>query len=269
MKIGLALGGGGFKGAAHTGILEQLEKFRIKPEMVSGVSAGAIVGLLFCEGGSGLVEKFFYELDSRGIVSRKNIFKQKNPDKILSQIGDLLKEMVKTKDIKDLKTKFIAAATDLITGELVVFDSGDPISAVLASSSYPGVFSCSNREGMILADGGILNNLPADLLKNRGAEFVIGSRLNSLSKLDTEKITRTTTLSRSIEIMTNDSDRHQIEICDYVFSPPLNNFKWYSFEHSADMTHIGRVYAGEHIDDLMAEIYKKTPKNLVEKILGK
>jgi len=269
MKIGLALSGGGFKGAAHIGILEELEKFHIKPEIVSGVSAGAMVGLLYCEGGSMLVNRFFQELEYRNIVSRKNLLRQKNPDKILSQIAELLKELVETKDIKDLKIKFITAATDIVSGKLIVFDSGDPIAAVLASSSYPGVFSPVKKEEMILADGGILNNMPADLLRKNGAEFVIGSCLNTLATMDEEKTGRTATLSRSIEIMISDFDRRQVEFCDYVFFPPLNNFKWYDFEHTKDMLHTGRVYAGDHIDDLMAEIYKKTPKNLIEKILGK
>jgi NTE family protein len=172
-NIGLVLSGGGSKGIAHAGVLQFLEEQNIKPSIISGTSAGAIIAALYAFGKTpNEILSFFksiyffhwshFTLKKPGIVdseSYKEYF-----DKIFGE----------TK-IGDLETPIIITATDIVRGRLKIFKPETKLSdAVLASSAFPGVISPYKINKVLYSDGGILNHFPTDLIQGR-CDNIIGN----------------------------------------------------------------------------------------------
>ena len=170
--IALALGGGAAKGFAHIGVIKALEAQGIVPDMVIGTSAGSLVGALYASGKSG------FELQEMAIPFDKWQFVDWGmPNRGLMK-GDALTRFVNTalggRAIEKLPKKYGAVATDLQSGEPVVFRSGDAGIAVLASSSVPLAFQPVSIRGRQFVDGGLTSPVPVRLAYEMGATFVIG-----------------------------------------------------------------------------------------------
>jgi len=175
--LGLALGGGGALGAAHVGVLQILASRGIHPNVVVGTSAGAVIGAAYAAGfdldgleqivvGSswGDFGTFSFTpglgiLDTGGL--RKTIDRLAGPDLM----------------IENLPLRFGAVATDLVTREVVLLDSGSVADAICASVSVPGLFRPARIHGHLLVDGGVVQNLPLEATFELGARHVIGVRL--------------------------------------------------------------------------------------------
>ena len=171
-KVGLVLSGGGTKGIAEAGVLKFLEEKNINPEIIAGTSAGAIVGGLYAFGKS--PEEILDFFKSVYFFNWKH-FTLTKPGFINSDVFRLyLKPIIGEIKIKDLKKELIINATDLIQGETFVFDGNDYLlDAIIASCSVPGLASPFQKEEMLLSDGGILNNFPSNLIKEK-CEKMIG-----------------------------------------------------------------------------------------------
>jgi NTE family protein len=205
LRIGLVLSGGGARGAAHIGVLKTLEQMHIPIDAIAGTSMGAVIGGLYSSGLSpteieSLVnsvnwEEAFSELPPRRELS----FRRKEEDrnflvklplgirggklKLPSGLieGETLTRILRRatlsisgiKDFDHLPTPFRAVATDLSTGEPVVMRAGDLTTAMRASLSAPGVFSPVEREGRLLVDGGIAENLPIDVAREMHVDVLI------------------------------------------------------------------------------------------------
>lgn len=184
---GLALGGGGARAMAHIGMLKVLEEEEINIDYVSGASFGGVVGALYARGENvssiidtiqhffGGVEKPFLD-PTLPVVS---FYRGK-------LIVKLLKEAFGNQNIEDLETPFVTSAVDLLTGKEHVFDKGPIWEALAASISLPGVFPPRYYNGMLLVDGGTLNNVPENLIRSRGANVIIAGNVSPLE--DSEMI---------------------------------------------------------------------------------
>lgn len=172
-KIGLALGGGGAKGFAHIPILEVFDELGIKPHCITGTSIGAVLGALYASGHSAtnIVEMIGQLIPQGGKDSLKMLsmidphfsFKPKGllkGEKFL----DFLYEQMQASSFEELKTPFKTVATDFWRRKQVVFDSGDLLPAVRASMAIPYVFTPVMLGEQVLVDGGLVNNVPHDLL---------------------------------------------------------------------------------------------------------
>lgn len=175
MKLGLALSGGAARGLAHVGVIEVLEREGIKIDMVAGASMGAIIGAAYARGLSAaeikihaldlswpkLVRLFeFNPLRASGFTGTRRV-----REKLKTIIGDL--------DFSELKKPFACVATDIISGEEVVFSQGSVLDAVLASMALPLVFKVPRLGRRYLVDGGLSDPLPVGPLKDLGAEKII------------------------------------------------------------------------------------------------
>lgn len=208
-KVGLVLSGGGAKGAAHIGVLKVLEEAGIPIDYVAGTSMGAIVGGLYCIGYSpdaldSLVRsQNWVDLLADKITRDKLLFMEKEVnDKALltvpfdrerfhistgilsgSSVMDMLTELTRdyhnVSSFDDLPIPFACIAYDLISGDEVVMREGSLPVAIRASMSIPGAFSTVERDGRILIDGGVINNFPADVVKEMGADIIIGVNIGS------------------------------------------------------------------------------------------
>ena len=255
MKIGLALSGGGALGAAHIGALEEMEKRGVGFDRICGTSAGAIIGLLYADGGLDAVHAFLHSFKASGMLASPFSLIARTPRQIFTHVRDVLDKTVRVSSFDELAMTFSCVATDIATGEMVVMDKGDPVAAVMASASYPGVLEVQKLNGRLLIDGGATRNLPADILRQQGAEFVIGSSVYALAELKVDKgragLSRIRALARAFEIMQSEMSRLQIEKCDFCFIPPVQAYAWYDFADVDAILEIGRRHARKRVGELM------------------
>lgn len=175
--LGLALGGGGALGAAHVGVLQVLTQRDIKPDLVVGTSAGAVIGAAYAAGMD------LDELEEAVISSSWGDFGTfsfapgiglLDADGLRATIDRVVGRHLL---IEDLPIRFGAVATDLATREVVLIDHGSVADAVCASISVPGIFRPTRLNGQLLVDGGVMQNLPLEATFEAGARHVIGVRL--------------------------------------------------------------------------------------------
>jgi NTE family protein len=177
--IGLALGVGAARGWAHIGVIQGLVDIGIRPKVVCGTSAGALVGGSYAAGHLEELEDWLLSLDrlsvarffdlsltSGGLIAGKRII-----GFFLDRFGDY--------DIQSLPKAYGAVATDLMTGHEVWFRSGSLMDAVRASISMPGIFEPFHLDGRWYVDGGVVNPVPVSLCRSLGADIVIAVDVNS------------------------------------------------------------------------------------------
>lgn len=189
MKIGLALGGGGVRGLAHIPVLEALDEFGIRPEIIAGTSMGAIIGALYASGIPGKeikdrISRYLILKDDtlRGIIAKK--------DHLLKLVASFSTDLtrggfiktqgfleclfseIEKKTFEELEIPLLVIAADYWTAEEVVFKTGNLIPALQASMAVPGVFAPASIGGRVLIDGGVVNMVPYDHVCNH-ADFTI------------------------------------------------------------------------------------------------
>ncbi len=175
-RLGIALSGGGARGFAHIRVLRVLVEAGWRPEIVTGTSAGGIVGGLFAAG----LPPEAIETLARRIGWRMFMRLDPNGNALIGteRWARFLREVVGDVLIEDLPIRFAAVAVDLDTGEEIWMDRGPLVEAMLATSAFPGVFPPVWWKGRRLVDGGVLNPLPVDAARALGATFVIGVDLS-------------------------------------------------------------------------------------------
>lgn len=236
-KIGLALSGGGINGIAHLELVKKLESEGIFPSVLAGSSAGAIIALLYADGGARAIVKFFDELDRTKIFYRRRLLTG-GFGTAFKRLEELLRSMIRAKTFSELPVPFACAATDLMSGDAIILKSGDLVSAVMASSAAPGFFRPSLLGGKYLADGGISNSIPVDAINELGGSFVIGSILNNFRPItltEAQGFSRITTLNRAVEIIRHNDHLRQVANCDFCFDFPIADIPGYSF-HAKDIS---------------------------------
>lgn len=179
-KVGLALGGGGWKGLAHIGVIKTLEKEGIPIDYIAGSSAGALMGGVYSSLGSSkkledLFSKFGYR-DLLRVLSdphlKSGLLKGEKASKYLKQVTG-------NKNIEDTNIKFCSVTTDLVSGKNVYIKQGNLAEAIRASCSVPLLFDPQKRRGKILIDGASTEPVPVKAVREMGADFVIAVNLNT------------------------------------------------------------------------------------------
>ncbi|MCZ6659202.1 MAG: patatin-like phospholipase family protein [Gammaproteobacteria bacterium] len=204
-KIGLVLGGGGARGAAHIGVIKRLEELNIPVDYVAGTSMGSLVGALYATGMNAdeldrtIRSLEWADLFNDNVRRTDRPFRRKRDDdlslfgpkfgvgrdstllprgaisgqKISFLFESLVHDRVQVDDFDDLPVPFRAVAADIATGRVVVLDSGNLALAMRSSMSVPGVFDPVELNGHLLVDGGIVNNVPVDVVRTMGADRLI------------------------------------------------------------------------------------------------
>jgi NTE family protein len=170
-RTGLILSGGGARGFAHIGVLRVLEHTQTQVDVIAGTSMGAILGALYANGYS---SEEIYKLSQA--VSWRDVLDFSMQSGLIK--GEKMHQLLATHlpaDFKDLQKPFAVATTDIESGEEVFITDGDLISALRASSCYPGMFEPLQFRGRTLADGGIVNNLPVEAVAFLDATYTIAS----------------------------------------------------------------------------------------------
>ncbi len=177
--VGLVLGSGGARGLAHIGVIRALEEANIKVDCIAGASIGALVGAIYAANELDDFEAFVCALDWRAIVTYFDIVFPRSGLLEGDRIYELLSEHLKAIAIEDTDIRFCCVATDLVTSQEVRLQSGPMVDAVRASISIPGVFTPFTKADQCLGDGGIVNPVPVDVMRDMGADVVIAVNLNN------------------------------------------------------------------------------------------
>ncbi len=235
-KVGLVLSGGGARGFAHLGVLQALNEAGIKPDVISGTSAGAIIGVLYADGYS--PEEILHMLNSG---SRLDFMRPAMPREGLLQINGvikILKTNLRATRFNELKIPLYVTATDLNNGKVVYFSKGELLDPVIASASIPVLFQPVKINNISYVDGGVLDNLPIFPIKNK-SRFLIGSFVNPVGP--TEKISgliniaeRSFMLSMSKEITEKAKKFHL-----FVAPLELGNYKILAPEKASELFNVG------------------------------
>ena len=178
--VGIALGGGAVLGAAHVGVLKALEEANIEISHITGTSIGAFVGAFYAfDLKSTAIEKIALNLGwfdlTKIALSKYSLLTNK-------KLGELIIEHLGDKNIEDSIIPLAIITTNIINGKKVVLTKGSLAKAVMASTCIPGIFKPIEMDDMMLVDGGIVENVPIDTLREIGAEYTIGVDLNAKSE---------------------------------------------------------------------------------------
>lgn len=254
VKIGLALGGGGARGVGHIGALLAFEELGIKFDYIAGTSAGALVGALYAFGKSASeIRDIALTLKKKDIFNRMIPFVK--PAKS-SKIEELLNGIFKDVTVfSEMKIPLKVVCTDLKTGKEVDFDYGNVAKVVSASCSVPGIFTPVVYENMHLIDGGLRNNVPADIVKEMGANVVFAIDVNHLRGTGTQSLSTVSVLSSTIGIIMQSKIDKTMESADLIFEPSLESFSPLKLDGVENMIKIG-------YDTVMSNKHK------IEKMLG-
>lgn len=262
-KIALALGGGAAKGFAHIGVIKVLEQEGIKVDIVSGTSAGAIVGSLYASGlHSSQIESEAIGLDE---------FKLADFQLSLSGFikGDRIQEYVNKKvgnrPIQNLPKTFAAVATNLDTGDMTVFRSGNTGQAVRASASIPNIFQPVVIGNKRYVDGGLSAPVPVSAAKQMGADIIIAVDISAkpVKGVDTGFLSF---LDQSLNIMSASALRQELSGADIVIRPDVSKIGAIGgFSQREAAIKSGEIAAKAALPKIKALIAQKKTATLVSK----
>jgi len=179
IKVGLALGSGSARGWAHIGAIEALEEAGIPIHCITGTSIGAFVGAVYATGELDSLKQFALQMDWKKVLSYFDVVFPRSGLMDGKKVHELFSIHTKARTFDDFKIPVKMIATDLNTGEKIIIDSGNIIESIRASVSVPGVFTPVHLNGKWLVDGGLVDPVPVKVVREMGADIVIGIDLNS------------------------------------------------------------------------------------------
>lgn len=234
MKIGLALSGGGARGIFHIGVLQALKDNNIHVDVISGTSAGALIGAFYA---AGIPPEEILHLANK--TSWFNFISPEFPTKGLTShnyIKSILEKYIPKGRFENLHIPLTVTATNMNKGTLDLFSKGELYSAVLASCSVPLLFKPITINNQTYLDGGILMNLPAKPIRSK-CDFLIGSNLIPNANIENEKLNGYTPLmTRVLELSIINNSVKQKALCDLLIeTEELSTISKFDFKESNRM----------------------------------
>ncbi|MFY0602527.1 MAG: patatin-like phospholipase family protein [Flavobacteriaceae bacterium] len=281
-KVGLVLSGGGAKGFAHIGVLKEIEKSGIKIDYIGGTSMGAIVGGLYASGYSALqIEEMVKEIDFMSLLQDKlprnalPFFEKEFGEKygitlpvkknkirlpkgvskgqnVLNLLTYLLSPVDSISDFSKLPIPFFCIGTDIETGNQVVLEKGYLPLALRASGSFPTFLNPVEIDGKLVIDGGVVNNFPAEYMKSKSVDFIIGvdvqGKLINRKKLNSV----VAILNQIISFQTYGKSEAQKKYVDVYIKPDIYDFSAADFAKKNEI-----LKKGDEIAKKFKEVFRK------------
>ncbi|WP_110112942.1 patatin-like phospholipase family protein [Bacillus sp. CGMCC 1.16541] len=252
-KVGIALGSGGARGFAHLGVMKVLKEENVPIDYIAGSSMGALVASFYATG-----------LEMEQLYKIAHAFKRKyyldfTVPKMGFIVGNRIKDLVRTftqgKNIEELNTPIAIVATDLKTGEKVVFKTGPVAEAVRASISIPGIFVPEPWNGRLLVDGGVVDRIPVSVVKEMGADIVIGVDVSRV-KINAEVGSIFDVILQSLDILQDELVKNREIASDVMIRPQLEMFSSRAFTNIKEIISIGEEEAFKQIPKIKDAIEK-------------
>ncbi len=269
VKIGLVLSGGGAKGFAHIGVLKEIEKAGIELDYIGGTSMGAIIGGLFAAGyTTSQLEEIVLKTDFLAILQDVNsreskpFFEKENGDKyivtlpvakgkielpkgfskgqnMLNLLTQLLTPVNTISDFSKLPIPFFCIATNAVTGKQVLLEKGSLPLSLRASGSFPTLLNPVEIHGELLIDGGIANNLPADVMSAKGMDIVIGSDVQTKLLAKEKLVSVGAILSQVARYKMYEKSDENKQFLDVYIKQSVEEYSILDFKKSAEILQKG------------------------------
>jgi len=286
--VGLALGAGGAKGLAHLGVLRILEKTCLHINIITGSSAGALVGAMYAQSASiEKTESRIRKLLQTDFLKRHQLdlmvpHKEKEHRKILERIGYFIKQefvltrsftkmsffnsnifdealsfLIDDTDIAETKIPFGAVAVDYLSGDRILITKGSIRKAVAASCSIPGIFPPVSMNGRLLIDGSVISRVPINEAREMGANFIIGVDVSSALKKGLDIQNGLELMFRADEITGHYLNQQNLRKADIVIHPDLGRIHWADFENFDGIINIGKESAQKMLPEIEQKYKRK------------
>lgn len=251
-RVGISLSGGGAKGIAHLGVLQALEEYGLKPQVIAGVSAGAIIGALYADGKSPKEICQFFKDSSffkfvKIVVPKKGVMSTE-------RFYNLLDGFLTAKTFEELQMPLTVNATELIEGKNVYFNSGSLVDKVVASSSVPIFLTPKEMEGKVYVDGGIFCNMPAKVIRQE-CDLLFGVHVNPIvteGSIDGMM----DVMERVYHLAIQSSTVSEKRACDVVIEPvEARNYGMFDISKTQEIFDIG--YRAAMVKLHQSEVHKK------------
>lgn len=289
-SVGLAFSGGGARALAHIGVLKVIEEENIKIDYISGTSSGALIGALFSIGYSAdEIEDYFLELDWRELLSDK-LSRQLSPveqkrwkpisniyfsvddnfspilptafsagNELINTFFDQTYHVAHLRDYSKFPIPFSCVATNLISSEAVIMNGGSLHESIRASMSFPTILKPFEIENILFVDGGMNQNLPIDVVKDMGAEFVIGICTSSGLRNREDIVTMIDVVEQTMGFQINKNVANSAKGCNILIEPDLDGITYLDFDKAQEI-----IDAGERAARIYIEKLGKLPQNIDE-----
>ena len=235
--IGLALGGGFARGFAHLGVLQVLEQHHIPISFIAGTSVGSILGAAYASGAPlariiATCRTLRFRDIARWRVSRLGLASN-------HRLGDLIEQVFESRRFEDLQIPMAVVATDLGSGEPVVFTHGNLCEAIRASCAFPGLFEPVQIGTRCLADGGLVAQVPIQAARELGSTHVIGISVG----LEDGQRGAPSNIFQVVCRAVSAAQKHQLEIwerhADLVLRPDVQSLAWDDFDRADEAIEAG------------------------------
>ena len=281
-NIGLALGGGGARGVAHIGVLQELHKAKIKFDIISGTSAGSIIGAMY----AATLDPFWIENQFRKFIKSKlfstlhfkSFKKNSNPNSIFDQITkkvadhyvlmmglnrtsivskDRLKKaisyLIPCENFHELKIPLKVISTDINSGNDIITTSGDLVEAIVQSSSIPGFVEPTKNKDKIIVDGGVGMPIPITALKS-DCKFILAVDISNYDIKPLKNINIMKIMKRSETITSLRLKSILSKNADFLIRPNIMGLHWSEFDKFEDLLDCGKVSVRENLKQLKSAI---------------
>ena len=311
-KVGLVLSGGGAKGFAHIGVLKELEKAGVEISYIGGTSMGAIVGGLYAAGYSpDQIEKVIEKTDFLNLLqdhidrSDKPFFEKEHSEKyavslpikdgkiglplglskgqnVLNYLTELLAPVDNITDFSKFSIPFYCVATDIETGDEVILDKGSLPLALRASAAFPSLLNPVEIDEKLLVDGGVVNNFPVDIMKQKNVDLIIGVNVQGELLKRNELSSIASLLMQIINFQMYQKSDKQVDLLNVYLRPDIAEYSVISFDEKDKILNEGRKKAKQFstVFDSIAKLqpkkikrqkikFKKNKKFLIDRIVIK
>ena len=265
-KVALVLGGGAARGFAHVGVIRALEQEKIPVDLVVGTSVGSLIGAIYAS------DRNSFELEWTAFtLTRDDLFDYGLFNALTGMgiaKGEKLEGFVRSKvpvaNIEELKIPFAAVAADLNRGSLVVLDSGPVARAVRASSAIPGIFQPVEHQGKLLVDGGIIDNVPVSVARQKGADIVIavdiGKQVSNFNVNDIIDV-----MFQAITIMGAENAKVKKGAADVLIAPNVGDLGMLDFTQKKRCMQAGIEATQQALPEIKARISAWQAEKLAKK----
>ncbi len=263
LKTGIVFSGGGVRGFAYIGVMRALKEAGISFDYVAGTSIGSLMGALYAmDMPIEQMEQYALKVKQSDFTNSKLIFVPNKTDRYEKMVAKLIGENT----FETLKKPLCIVAVDLISGKEVHITSGNLVKAIVGSCAVPGVFTPVEYGKMRLVDGLLTNNIPADALRNMGADIVVSLDINPTRGYGTKSTKMLEVLKASLRILMVSNAVNGYVYSDYIIKIDLSEFSQLKISNTLELMKRGYIATKKCIPEILEVLNKKEADKNIKKM---